>query len=325
VFFGLRTVEVAVIAALVVLVGLLLTLWLWLRGPDIPYATLIARYAGSDSAFIDLPGDIRLHYRVVGSESRPAVVLLHGYGDSFTSWDGWVPVLAQDFRVYALDLPGHGLTSALPGYALSGRGYSDLVTAFADAMNLRRFAVAGNSMGGGVAWLCASQAPERVAALILVDAAGWPLAPPDELPLAFRILQYRLGRWLLARIDNTPLIVQGLKQNVVDAALITREFVERWAAFQRAPGHREILMSASPASMAVADEVVLGLIRAPTLILHGENDSLIPLDCGRKFERAIPHSRLITYPEVGHLPQIEIPARSSADVVEFLRSVGDWP
>jgi pimeloyl-ACP methyl ester carboxylesterase len=95
-----------------------------------------------------------------------------------------------------------------------------LLTAFADAMSLRRFAVAGIAMGGGVAWLCASQDPERIAALILVDAAGWPLAPPEELPLAFRILQYRLGRWLLARIDNTPLIVQGLKQNVVDATLI---------------------------------------------------------------------------------------------------------
>jgi hypothetical protein len=61
-----------VFAALVVLAGLLLSLWLWLRGPDIPYAKLIDRYAGSDSAFIDLPGDIRLHYRVAGSESRPA-------------------------------------------------------------------------------------------------------------------------------------------------------------------------------------------------------------------------------------------------------------
>jgi len=313
-----------VFAALVVLVGLLLALWLWLRGPDIPYSRLIARYAASDSVFMDLPGGIRLHYRVAGAEGRPPVVLLHGYGDSFTSWDGWMPVLADGYRVYALDLPGHGLTSAPSGYALSGQGYADLVAAFADALRLRRFALAGNSMGGGVAWLCASQAPERIAALILVDAAGWPLAPPDELPLAFRILQYRLGRWLLARIDNTPLIVQGLRQNVVDAALITREFVARWAVFQRAPGHREILMSASPASMVSADDIVLGLIRSPTLILHGEADSLIPLDCGRRFERAIPQSRLITYPRVGHLPQIEIPERSSADVMAFLRSLGDW-
>ena len=76
--------------------------------------------------------------------------------------------------------------------------------------------------------------------------------------------------------------------------------------------------------MVSADNSVLSLIHSPTLILHGESDSLIPLECGRQFERAIPGSRLIAYPRVGHLPQIEIPARSSADVVAFLRSLGDW-
>jgi pimeloyl-ACP methyl ester carboxylesterase len=299
----------------------LLGAWAWLRGPDIPYAELEARYQRPDSAYVDLPAGLRVHYRVAGDPQKPVIVLLHGYGDAFTSWDGWLPVLATEYRVYALDLPGHGLTRAPEGYVLSSSGYVDVLEAFAAKLGLAQFAVAGNSMGGRVAWNYALAHGERLTALVLVDAAGWPTAPPKELPLAFRILQYRLGRWFLAHIDNRPLIEAGLKQDVHDPAVITTEFIDRWAALQRAPGHRAILMSAVPTSFASADATRLGTLKVPTLVLHGESDTLIPLESGRKFAAAIPGARLITYPDVGHLPQVEIPARSASDVATFLGDV----
>lgn len=308
--------------------GLLLGLigvWAWLRGPDIPYADLEARYQRPDSAYVDLPGGLRVHYRAAGDSAKPVLVLLHGYGDAFTAWDGWIPVLAAQYRVYALDLPGHGLTRAPEGYALSSTGYVDVLEAFAAKLGLARFAVAGNSMGGGVAWNYALAHGERLTALVLVDAAGWPTAPPKELPLAFRILQYRLGRWFLAHIDNRPLIEAGLKQDVHDPAVITTDFVDRWAALQRAPGHRAILMSAVPTSFASADAARLGTLKVPTLVLHGEADTLIPLESGRQFASAIPGARLIAYPDVGHLPQVEIPERSAADVASFLGEVLPTP
>lgn len=308
-------VLVAVLAALLALA------WLKLRGPDIPYATLEARYAGPGSAFVDLPAGVRLHYRADGDPARPPVVLVHGYGDSFTSWEGWARVLATEYRVLSIDLPGHGLTRAPPGYRLSADGYVGVVDAFATALALPRFAIAGNSMGGGVAWHYALAHPERLSALVLVDAAGWPLPPPTELPLAFRILQYRAGRWLLAHIDNRPLIEEGLRRNVYDPAVITAAFVDRWAEFQRAPGHRAILMSAELGSLASASDATLAAIRVPTLVLHGEADPLIPLDSGKRFAAAIPGARLVAYPKVGHMPQIEIPARSAGDVAAFLAGV----
>lgn len=308
-------VLVAVLAALLALA------WLKLRGPDIPYATLEARYAGPGSAFVDLPAGVRLHYRADGDPARPPVVLVHGYGDSFTSWEGWARVLATEYRVLSIDLPGHGLTRAPPGYRLSADGYVGVVDAFATALALPRFAIAGNSMGGGVAWHYALAHPERLSALVLVDAAGWPLPPPTELPLAFRILQYRAGRWLLAHIDNRPLIEEGLRRNVYDPAVITAAFVDRWAEFQRAPGHRAILMSAELGSLASASEATLAAIRVPTLVLHGEADPLIPLDSGKRFAAAIPGARLVAYPKVGHMPQVEIPARSAGDVAAFLAGV----
>jgi pimeloyl-ACP methyl ester carboxylesterase len=303
------------------LTALLALAWLKLRGPDIPYATLEARYAGPGSAFVDLPEGVRLHYRADGDPARPPVVLVHGYGDSFTSWEGWARVLATEYRVLSIDLPGHGLTRAPPGYRLSVDGYVGVVDAFATALALPRFAIAGNSMGGGVAWHYALAHPERLAALVLVDAAGWPLPPPTELPLAFRILQYRAGRWLLAHIDNRPLIEEGLRRNVYDPAVITAAFVDRWAEFQRAPGHRAILMSAELGSLASASQATLAAIRVPTLVLHGEADPLIPLDSGKRFAAAIPGARLVAYPKVGHMPQVEIPARSAGDVAAFLAGV----
>ena len=304
-----------------ILVVALAAAWLKLRGPDIAYDTLDAKYASGVSRFVDLPGGFRAHYTDQGDKALPVLVLLHGFGDSYTSWDGWVPVLATKFRVICLDFPGHGLSRAPEGYVLSGEGLADYVDAFAAKLALPKFAVAGNSMGGGAAWQLAVRHPQRLNALILVDAAGFPNEkPPGEIPLAFRILKYPLGRALLRNIDNRPLIEEGLKADVYDKTVITPALVDRWAEFQRAPGHRAILMSLSPSSFAQASVAELHTITVPTLILHGEDDPLIEPAAAHKFAAAIPGAKLILYPHVGHLPQLEIPARSAADVAEFLKT-----
>ncbi len=230
-----------------VIVLILAAAWLKLRGPDIPYETLEAKYAGSASHFVDLPGGYHAHYEDVGDPALPLLVLLHGFGDSYTGWEGWVRELQGKFRIITLDFPGHGLTRAPEGVQLTGEGLADYVDAFAAQLSLPKFAVAGNSMGGGVAWQLAVRHPQRLNALILVDAAGFPNEkPPGEIPLAFRILKYPIGRAFLRNIDNRPLIDEGLKTDVYDKSVITPAFVDRWAEFQRAPGHRAILMSLSP-------------------------------------------------------------------------------
>jgi pimeloyl-ACP methyl ester carboxylesterase len=307
-----------------IVIGLLLLImiaaWLELRGPDIPYAALESKYTGPASRFVDLPGGLHVHYEDEGDPSLPLLVLLHGYGDSYTSWDGWVSALKDKFHIIRLDFPGHGLTRAPDDYQLTGDGLADLVDAFAAALNLPKFAVAGNSMGGGVAWQLALRHPERIDALILVDSAGFPNEkPPAKIPLAFRILQYRLGRAFLRSIDNRPLIDEGLKTDVYDKSVITPAFVDRWAELQRAPGHRAILMAVNPAAFGRASADALHHISVPTLVLQGANDVLVEPASAAKFAAAIPGATLIVYPHVGHLPQIEIPQRSAADVAQFLR------
>ncbi|HEY2783193.1 MAG TPA: alpha/beta hydrolase [Steroidobacteraceae bacterium] len=295
--------------------------WLMLRGPDIPYATLEAKYAEADSHFLDLPGGYRAHYREDGDPHLPLLVLLHGFGDSFMTWDGWVRELKPRFHLVSLDFPGHGLTRAPDGTRLDGAGLADFVDAFAKALSLPKFAVAGNSMGGGAAWQLAVRHPDRIEALILVDAAGFANdKPAGAEPLAFKILRYRIGREVLSKIDNRPLIDQGLKADVYDKALITPSLVDRFAEFQRAPGHRKILMSISMGPQAVSTAALLSTVKVPTLILWGQNDPLIEPAAAAKFSAAIPGSKVIMYPNVGHLPQLEIPQRSAADVAAFLQA-----
>ena len=294
--------------------------WLWLRGPDIPYETLEAKYAQADSHFVDLPGGYHVHYREDGDPNAPLVVLLHGFADSFTTWDGWVRELKPQFHIISLDFPGHGLTRAPQGSSLSGDSLADFVDAFSAKLALPKFAVAGNSMGGGAAWQLAVRHPDRINALILVDAAGFANDKPGKQPLGFVILRYRLGRTVLSKIDNRPLIEQGLKADVYDKSLITPFIVDRFAEFQRAPGHREILMGVNMGGRAGSTAQLLSGIRVPTLILWGESDPLIEPAAAKKFAAAIGGAKLITYPEVGHLPQLEIPQRSAADVAAFLKA-----
>jgi len=311
--------------ALAVLFGVvvvaLVAAWLKLRGPDIPYAALEAKYADGASRFVDLPGGFHVHYQEKGDPGKPLLVLLHGFGDSFTTWEGWVHELEGKFHIISPDFPGHGLTRAPEGFQLAGDGLPDFVDAFAAKLALPKFAVAGNSMGGAAAWQLAARHPDRIDALILVDAAGFPNEkPPAEMPLAFKLLQYPIGRAVLRNIDNRPLIDEGLKTDVFDKSLITPAIVDRWAEFQRAPGHRAILIGVNFQAQTQATPDLLGTINVPTLVLHGDSDPLIEPASARKFQAAIPGAKLIMYPRVGHLPQIEIPQRSAADVAEFLEA-----
>ena len=309
-----------IIAVLLILV--IAGAWLKFRGPDIPFETLEAKYANADSHFVDLPGGYRAHYRDEGDPTRPLLVLLHGFGDSFTSWEGWVKELKAQFHIISVDFPGHGLTRAPEGSSLNAEALADFVDVFAATLKLPRFAAAGNSMGGGAAWQLAVRHPERIDALILVDAAGFPNdKPPSDVPLAFKILRYPIGRALLRNIDNRPLIENGLKTDVYDKSIITPFVVDRWADFQRAPGHRAILMSINMGLPSKPTAELLSTIKAPTLILWGESDPLIEPAAAQKFAAAIAAAKLITYPNVGHLPQLEIPQRSAADAAAFLKAL----
>ncbi len=291
--------------------------WLSLRRGEIPWATLEAKYANAESQWVDLPGGIRAHYRDQGNPDRPVLVLVHGFAANLDTWEPWVQRLGKDYRVISLDLPGFGLTRAPDGYLLTENAFDETVEGVANHLKLGRFTLAGNSMGGGVAWAYALKHPDRLEGLVLVDAAGFPEPSQKGSPVAFKILRNPVSRFLIKDLDTTRVTRQGLRSAFEPQPdLATDAMVARYVELSRAPGHKDIIlgMMASPTGPRFADKAQLATIKVPTLILHGDTDLLISPEAGRKFAAAIPGSTLIIYEKVGHVPMEQVADKSAADL-----------
>jgi pimeloyl-ACP methyl ester carboxylesterase len=157
--------------------------------PDLPPESLRAAYAPPPSRFVRVDG-MDVHYRDEGPTAvpragAPTVVLLHGMGASLHTWDAWTAALRDSLRVVRLDLPGYGLTGPFPAGDYRNAAYVAFLDRFLTAVGVGRASLAGNSMGGEIAWRFAAAHPARVERLVLVDAAGYPYG---EAPPLFRVL-----------------------------------------------------------------------------------------------------------------------------------------
>lgn len=321
----MKTLGKGLIGALVLIAVVLVGGWAALRRPAIPFETLEARYANGASRFMDLPGGVRVHYRDQGRRDGPVLVMVHGFSASLHTWEPWVQRLGGDYRIITLDLPGHGLTRTPEGFTLPRSGFVDIVDQVTSRLGAERFVLIGNSMGGGVAWQYALAHPDRLAGLVLVDAAGWPPenAGGRDGPLVFKVLRNPVGRALVRDLDMSAMTRAGLRDAFEPTPDMADEaMVARYVQMARAPGHKDVilgLMSGYSASDFASRER-LAAIRTPTLVLHGDTDRLIPVSAAGKFGQAIPGASVIIYPRVGHVPMEQIPDRSAADLAAWLKA-----
>ncbi len=310
-------------SAIVITLGIILFAgWVTLHREDIPFEQLEAIYADKESRYLAIDEQTRIHFRDVGPRNAPAIVLLHGFSASLHTWDMWTEDLRQDYRVISLDLPGHGLSNCIDNSTIGTAQFVDVISRLTRALRVERFSLAGSSMGGAAAWTFALAEPERLESLILVDSAGWPRSGEEagSRPLVFRLLQVGLARQLMKDLDMSALIRSGLEDSFADPAFVTDEMVERYAALARAPCHRDALLalSAGQPMRASATPEKLRAISVPALILHGEQDNVVPVSHAREFAAAIPGAELIIYPTAGHLPQEENALQSITDLRDFL-------
>jgi pimeloyl-ACP methyl ester carboxylesterase len=310
-----------VAAVLVVLV----VLWASARKPDIPYRTLETRYADAQSRYLDLPGGFHVRYRDQGDPNRPTLLLVHGFFVSLDEWGPWEQRLAKDYHVVSVDLPGHGLTRAPRGWKPSMAKMVGFVDAFARADHLDRFTLAGHSMGGDIAWRYALAHPDRLKGLILVAAAGWPdrTTSAKQATASLESMRNPFVRFLFKDFDQSAAIRSGLAKSYADPRLATDAEVKRYIELSRAPGHRDILLDLALgfSKRGVATQAALAEITTPTLVLQGGQDRLIPPSDASKFAASIHGSRLIVYPDAGHMAPEEAADASAKDVAAFLASL----
>lgn len=278
--------------------------------PDLPSGYLERRYANGASRFVDVDG-ARVHYRDEGPRDGPTLLALHGMYSSLHTWDDWAEALSDEVRVVRMDLPGFGLTGPTADGTYDMPYYVDVLEAFCERLDLGEVAMAGNSLGGGVAWRVAAEYPERVDRLLLLDSVGRQVVP-DGAEFLLQPGVSIMPRYLTPRVAFREI----LRDAYGDPGKLSRADVRRYHDLLRRAGNRRAVLSllraASPAEVDPAE------VSCPTLVQWGEQDSWLPLSLGRKLAGEIGDARLRTYDGVGHIPMEEAPAATAADALDFL-------
>ncbi len=273
------------------------------------------------SRYLDLR-HVRMHYLAAGEATAPPVVLLHGGGldEASLSWRHLTPGLADSHYVLAPDLPGYGASgpaSDQPSLAY----YADVLAEFLDELFLDRVSLVGISMGGGVALQFATDHPDRVEKLVLVDSYGLGTSVPGGRLGYWFTRAERLNRaiwWAfrhserLGRLSIRSMVVDPdpeLEADVI-AALRRPAVGADWRAFQR----HEV----TPTGLRTAFLDHLPTLDVPTLLVHGERDPVVPVDWAIRAHALLPDAELFVLPGCGHMPPRERPAAFEDRVRAFL-------
>lgn len=304
------------------LIAAILAAFLLLRTSDTDRDEMIAKYGGPNATFVAGPAGQRVHYRDQGKRDGPAIILIHGANSSLHTWEPLVQRLGGTYRIVTLDLPGHGLTGATPDTDYSAAGMMAAVDVVAAKLGLDHFVLGGNSMGGWVSWRYALARPDRVDALLLLDAAGMPLRKGEKAPpsnIGFRVLEYPFGRWLATQITPRSLVEESLRGSVAKQGIVDDAMIDRYWELLRFPGNREATVLRARMDREPAMAARVGEIKTPTLILFGQKDRLINASAAQTFHERIAGSEVVLLDKIGHLPMEEAPDATAAAIADFLK------
>lgn len=308
----LRLLGVVLVACGVFALAGVLATW----APDRSVQDLSVRWATAPSQFLAVNG-MQVHVRDEGPRDDPMpIVLLHGTSASLHTWDGWAQSLRGQRRVIRFDLPGFGLTGPDPQGDYSIAAYVRFVGATLDALGVRTCVLAGNSLGGQIAWETALALPQRVGKLILVDAAGYPMRP-ESVPLGFRVARMPGLRLLMEHVLPRGIVESSVRNVYGDPVKVTPALVDRYYDLALRAGNRQALAQRLALNLS-GDAQQITVLKLPTLILWGAKDRLIPLENGRRFASDIAGSQLVVFDGLGHVPHEEDPQQTVAVVKAFL-------
>ncbi|MDZ4842940.1 MAG: alpha/beta hydrolase [Hyphomicrobium aestuarii] len=321
-----RMVTIVIAGILVLAVGLAA----WLYTPDRPLAALEAKYLAAPSDYVTVAG-LKLHVRDTGLPVRDAgprdlgpksgpgdgktIILIHGLGASLHTWEPWAQSFAaQSYRVIRYDLPGHGLTGPDPTGLYTEERAIEVLLALMDAANVTRATLIGNSIGGRLAWRFAAAHPARVDKLVLISpdgfaSPGYDYGKAASVPSIMALMTVALPKSMLR--DNIAIAY-------ADPARLTAGTLDRYYDLMLAPGVRSAMLARMEQTILVPPEPLLATITAPTLLLWGEKDGMIPITNASDYLKAMPNAQLAQLPALGHVPHEEAPTEALAPVLAFL-------
>ncbi|MDT0276186.1 alpha/beta fold hydrolase [Blastococcus goldschmidtiae] len=292
-----------------------------------------------ESRIVDLGGPV--HYVDFGGpQGAPRVVLVHGLGGSHLNWDTFAPLIRAHARVLAIDLPGFG-RSEPGGRRATVHANVDVLHRFLLEVAGEPAVLVGNSMGGMISILEKAQHPEAVSGLVLLDpAVPGPRRSLDPLVatmfalyampvLGERFLSLRRARQTpLQRVREVLRLVgvdpDTLPSSVIDRSVSLLEEREDHAGMDKAylAAARSLLAQlADPRRYRGAMERITG----PVLLVHGDQDRLIPVQAARDVARRHPGWRYVELDGIGHVPQLQCPERLADEVLPWLAEVGAVP
>ena len=294
---------------------------------DIPKNEIISKHANESSKFLELSDGSLIHLRDEGNKKGKIILLIHGFNGSLFNYEPMVPFLTDEYRVISLDLPAHGLTGAVKSDLYSHEGFEKVIGEVVKLLGINKFYFVGHSMGGMIAWRYALKHLDQLNGLIII---GSPFIANEEEykdfqsvnapPAAFEIIESKFFRRALEYVTPRLLVKEGVSQTVYDQSIVTDELVDQF--------HDIILMEGTRLAIGmlvedheddfIANPNDLKNISIPSLILHGEEDNLVDIRFVEHFIDQIPNVRLISYPNVGHMPPMEIPALLAQDIRGFI-------
>jgi len=288
-------------------VGAAVAVKLLTRAGTVNWEDVSEKVAHSDHSHFVMVDGARMHYQEFGDESKPPIILIHGYTASVYVWKTTAPMLAEaGFRVIAVDLLGFGYSEKPAWFDYSIQSQARQVSRFMNRLGIGRAVVVGSSYGGAVAAMIALDYPERIEKLVLVDAV---INDDVKNHPILRLVSFRgLGELMTPFLADSKAFLRFRMHNTLAKAnhhMITDDRIEsiRRPLFA-ADGHHSLLATSRNWN-ANRIEQDAHLIKQPTLIIWGEEDTVIPIKNGCKLHQEMLNSRFVVLKNCGHVPQEE--------------------
>ena len=269
------------------------------------YSALSLRLAGAQSRSTIVSG-YRIHYYVLGPETGPPLVLVHGLGGQAADWLKLAPFLTKaGFRVYLPDLPGYGESERPANFSYSIPDEASILEGFLDAAGLKQVDLGGWSMGGWIVQRVASDHPDRVRRLLLFDSAGL-YAKPDWNTALFT--------------PKTPAELDQLDVLLMPNPRVAPGFIAR-DILRKSQRNAWVIHRALDSMLTGRDvtDSLLPDLKMPVLIVWGAEDRITPLSEGEKIHKLISQSQLEVIAGCGHLAPNECADRIGPIVVKFVQ------